>query len=238
MWKLLGFFSPSWANFHCYAVLPLPEVSASPIAAWSLLHRWNVLKKEGIQVEVLRPFGQDMNFEANNLEPQFSTSRAMFERFGRQKCSQQQRTAKEFKFNTSEQISLHMLDIHAFAHHYFTLDPVLSTQHPRSHRAWDFMPKLGRSQLLLLSPIGWLVDINNIDTIYMISLHISLISSDITATSLVHTILYNCYVCRVCLLFQSSTLIVDSLHHRIEKDTGCLLSIIEWLVFMWATKNF
>lgn len=85
-------FSPSWANFHCYAVLPLPEVSASPIAAWSLLHRWNVLKREGIQVEVLRPFGQDMNFEANNLEPQFSTSRAMFERFGRQKSSQQQRT--------------------------------------------------------------------------------------------------------------------------------------------------
>lgn len=78
-------------------MLPLPEVSASPIAAWSLLHRWNVLKKEGIQVEVLRPFGQDMNFEANNLKPQFSTSRAMFERFGRQKCSQQQRTAKEFK---------------------------------------------------------------------------------------------------------------------------------------------
>lgn len=111
-------FSPSWANFHCYAVLPLPEVSASPIAAWSLLHRWNVLKREGIQVEVLRPFGQDMNFEANNLEPQFSTSRAMFEKNLEDKNVRNSkgpfwRIQVEY-FRT---ISLHMLDIHAFAHH-------------------------------------------------------------------------------------------------------------------------
>ncbi len=111
---------------------------------------------------------------------------------------------------------------HPYAIHMYIITlacPVLSTQHPHWHRAWDLMhvtTKSGRSQLPPLSPIGRLVDINNIPSMILYITQLYYIYHWFFLISQWHLwfiqLYDNYYACRVCLLFQPCTLIVDSLH--------------------------
>ena len=111
---------------------------------------------------------------------------------------------------------------HPYAHHYFGLSGPINT-------ASSFAPSLrldARNNKIREIPptaieshwkIGWyqsytIYDITIYYSIILVYIYITDTPSDITVTSLVHTIVYNYYACRVCLLFQSCTLIVDSLH--------------------------
>lgn len=127
MWKLLGFFP--WANFPlpCHAAAPRSFcVSNSRMVASAPLE---CPCKEGIQVDVLRHlWTKNVNFEANNLEPQFEKQaepclKDLDKNVGNSKG--QQRIQAEYF--TTILLPLYDVQIHAFAQHYFELSGPINT---------------------------------------------------------------------------------------------------------------